>query len=83
MQAFWWLTYGWDCLNDTKFWDISRRNDDSCKQQPNLAPIQSKVEGVSFKMEISWRQPIEKTVKKKRNNHKQKNLNKIISIRVR
>ena len=44
-------------------WDICRRNDDSCKQQPNLVPIQSEHERVSFKMEISWRQPIEKTVK--------------------
>ena len=32
--------------------DVCRRNDDSCKQQPNLAPIQSEHERVSFKMEI-------------------------------
>ena len=35
------------------FGDICRRNGDMCKQQPLLAPIQSKNEGVSFKMEIS------------------------------
>ena len=27
---------------------ICRRNGDLCKQQPNLAPIQSKDEGVSY-----------------------------------
>ena len=55
--------------------DICRRSGDLCKQQPNLAPIQSKDEGVSFNKQISWRQPIEKTVKiQKRNNYKQKNI---------
>ena len=62
------------CKKRLKIGDICRRNGDLCKQQPNLAPIQSKDEGVSFKMKISWRQPIEKTVKiQKRNNYKQKN----------
>ena len=56
-------------------WDICRSAGDLCEQQPNLAPIQSSDEGVSFKMQISWRQPIEKTVKiQKRNNYKQKNI---------
>ena len=55
--------------------DIFRSAGDMCKQQPNLAPIQGNDEGVSFKMQISWRQPIEKTVKiQKRNNYKQKNI---------
>ena len=56
------------------FWDICRRNAGSCKQQPNLAPIQCDHERVIFKMEISSRQPIEQAVKiQKRNNYKQKN----------
>ena len=33
--------------------DICRRNADLRKQQPNLAPILSKDEGVSFKIQIS------------------------------
>ena len=37
----------------SRFRDICRLNAGSCKQQPNLAPIQSKVESVSFKMQIS------------------------------
>ena len=36
-----------------KILDICRRNTGSCKQQPNLAPIQCEHERVSFKIEIS------------------------------
>ena len=54
-----------------QIWDICRRNSDLCKQQPNLAPIQSKDEGVSCKIQISWRQPIEKNVQiQNKNNYK-------------
>ena len=46
---------------------------DFCKQQPNVARFKV----VSLKLQISRRQPIEKTVKiQKRNNYKQKNFEK-------
>ena len=64
------------------FRDICCRAGDLCKQQPNLAPIQSNDEVVSFKLQISRRQPIEKTVKiQKRNNYKQKNIDLFFLLR--
>ena len=67
-----------------KIGDICRSAGDLCKQQPNLAPIQSIDEGVSFKMQISWSKPIEKTVKmQKRNNYKQKNIDLFFFIKMR
>ena len=64
--------------------DICCSAGDLCTQQPNLAPIQSNDEVVSFKLQISWRQPIEKTVKiLKKNNYKQKNIDLFFFIKMR